>query len=270
MLTQLQIWGGNLVFTGDKTPQMLAAVRDFTEHYPDEKAAIIMTAELTILGAVDLWIMFLFYDGPTPPAGVFDNFTAIGPITNNCKTRSYYDLLTYNNFGVIKGSIYTITTETIPLPSVDVGAEVLGAVYDNWRNTTESVIAVPGIIGSIAFQPIPKTLARKARERGGDLIDLDDDVDRIILEYNYSYLFATDDAKMDAATQKLYTGTRDIVTEYTAKGKLPEAYLPLFANDGYYRQDYFGRLRTANFARTVRDQYDPAGFFAERTGGFKM
>jgi hypothetical protein len=36
---------------------MLAAVRDFTENYVDEKAGIIMTAELTALGAVDTWIM---------------------------------------------------------------------------------------------------------------------------------------------------------------------------------------------------------------------
>ncbi|KAF2691945.1 FAD-binding domain-containing protein [Lentithecium fluviatile CBS 122367] len=267
---QGQIWGGNYVFPGDKAPEMLAAIRDFTEYYPDEKAAVIVTAEVTAVGAVDIWTMFLFYDGPTPPAGVFDNFTAIGPIVDNTKTQSYYDLLTYNNFGVIKGSVYTITTETMPVPDVEVAEEVLGAVYDNWRNTTESVLAISGLIGSIAFQPIPKMLARKALERGGDLIDLDDEVDRIIIEFNYSYLFETDDAKMDAATQQLYRGTRDLVTQFTVSGKLPEAYLPLFANDGYYRQDYFGRLRTAEFARTIRDQYDPNGFFVGRTGGYKM
>lgn len=249
---------------------MLAALRDFTEYYPDEKAGIIMTGELSALGAIDLWIMFLFYDGPTPPAGVFDNFTAIGPFTNNCKTRSYYDLLTYNDFAVVKGSIYTITTETTPLPNATNGAEVLGAIYDNWRNTTESVIGVSGIIGSIAFQPIPKMIARKAREMGGDLIDLDDEVDRLIVEFDFSYWLSTDDATIDAATQQLYTGTRDVVTTYTERGQLPEAYLPLFANDGYFRQDYWGRIRTADFARSVRDAYDPEGLFAQRTGGFKF
>ena len=45
MLTRKQIWGGNLIFSGDKSPQMLAAVRNFTENYTDEKAGIIMTAE---------------------------------------------------------------------------------------------------------------------------------------------------------------------------------------------------------------------------------
>lgn len=158
----------------------------------------------------------------------------------------------------------------MPVPDVAVGEEVMGAVYDNWRNTTESVLGVSGLIGSIAFQPIPKLLARKALERGGDLIDLDDEVDRFIIEFNYSYWLAADDDKMDAATQKLYTGTKAAVDGFTASGKLPSAYLPLFANDGYYRQDYFGRLRTADFARTVRDQYDPSGFFQRRTGGFKV
>ena len=125
-------------------------------------------------------------------------------------------------------------------------------------------------MGSIAFQPIPKTMARKARQMGGDLIDLDDEVDRIMLEFNYSYFFGIDDNTIDKATQKLYQGTRDIVTQFQQSGKLPQAYLPLFMNDCYYRQDYFSRIRTADFARSVRDQYDPHGFFRDRTIGFKM
>ncbi|ORY08724.1 FAD binding domain-containing protein [Clohesyomyces aquaticus] len=267
---QGKVWGGNLVFTGDKAPKMLAALRDFTEHYPDEKAGIIMTAEIAALGAVDLWIMFLFYDGPTPPANVFKNFTDIGPFTNNCKTRSYYDLLSFNNWSVVKGSVYTIATETTPLPNATVGAEVLGAYYSHWRNTTKSVFGVSGVIGSVAFQPMPKLIARKAKERGGDLMNLDDSVDRIIMEFDYSYWLSLDDAKMDDATQRLYSGMRNLITGYTDSGHLPKAYLPLFQNDGYFRQDYFGRLNTVSFARSVREQYDPQDLFADRTGGFKM
>jgi hypothetical protein len=175
-----------------------------------------------------------------------------------------------NNFGVLKGSIYTITTETIPLPSVENGAEVLGAIHANWRNTTKNILGVAGIIGSIAYQPIPKVLARKARERGGDLIDLDDDVDRIILEFNLSYWLDIDDGTVDQATQQLHQGTRNLVTGFQRNGKLPEAYLPLFMNDAYFRQDYFGRLRTSDFARSVGSLYDADGFFRTRTKGWKM
>lgn len=197
-------------------------------------------------------------------------FTDLKPITNTCKSRQYSDLLKTNNFGVIKGSVYTITTETIPLPSAEDAPKILGAIHQNWRNTTKSILTVPGLIGSIAYQPIPKRMARKARELGGDLLDLDDDVDRIILEFNYSYTFGASDEKVDEAIQKLYKGTAAITSKYQGAGQLPDAYLPLFANDGYFRQDYFGRLRTVDFARGVQERYDPNGFFAERTGGFKM
>ncbi|KAF2275893.1 FAD-binding domain-containing protein [Westerdykella ornata] len=267
---QGQIWGGNLMFTANQTPALLTAIREFTENYPDEKAAIIMTTQLSAVGAIDMWLMFLFYDGPTPPPGTFDVFTNIGPILNNCKTRDYDELLTYNNFGIVKGSVYTITTETTPVPPSEHGAEVLGAYYNHWRNITEGLLAVPGFLGAMALQPIPKRLARKAKEMGGDLLDLDDDVDRLIIEVNYSYLSASDDKKIDKALQKFYKGTGDLIRRFQKNGKLPKAYLPLFANDGYYRQDYFGRLRTADFARRVRDRYDPEGFFATRTGGFKL
>ena len=95
-------------------------------------------------------------------------------------------------------------------------------------------------------------------------------MDRIIIEFNYSYLGSLSESKVDVALQQLYKGSGDITRRFQEAGKLPQAYLPLFANDGYYRQDYFGRLRTADFARSVRDRYDPEGFFAARTGGFKM
>lgn len=77
------------------TPLLLSALRDFTEYYPDKCAGIILTAKLTLLGTIDLWIMFLFYKGPSPPPGVFNNFTDIGPIINTCTTRTYYDLLAF-------------------------------------------------------------------------------------------------------------------------------------------------------------------------------
>jgi hypothetical protein len=56
MLTFGQVWGGNIAYTADKSAPILAAVRDFTEYYPDDKAAIIMTAELTQFGAIDMYV----------------------------------------------------------------------------------------------------------------------------------------------------------------------------------------------------------------------
>jgi FAD/FMN-containing dehydrogenase len=59
---QGNIWGGNLVYFGtpDKDKQLLQAVRDWTEHNEDDKAAIIVTAERANFNIIDSWIRFLF------------------------------------------------------------------------------------------------------------------------------------------------------------------------------------------------------------------
>jgi hypothetical protein len=44
---------------------------------------------------------------------------------------------------------------------------VLQEYYEHWYNVTESVLDVTGVLGSIAFQPVPKTFSQKAVERGG-------------------------------------------------------------------------------------------------------
>lgn len=265
-----QIWGGTLLFSSDETPQLLPALRDFTENYDDPKAGIILTAEKTIAGALDIWIMFLFYDGPTPPDNVFAKFQNITNQLDTCKTRTYLDLLTANNDIVLKGSIYTIANEMTTLPSAQNGAEVLGAMYDHWSNTTDSINEVSGLVGSIAFQPVPKRLAKEARDRGGDLIDLDPDVDRIIMEFDYSYWFATDDATVDDANIRLYSGMKDIVDRFVSNGKLPDAYRPLFMNDAYFRQDVNARYKNPNILRSAASMYDPKGLFADRTKGFPL
>jgi hypothetical protein len=50
-----------------------------------------VTAEHALV--LNTWIMFLFYDGPEPPEGVFDNFTAIHPIETTKTWDTYYDLV---------------------------------------------------------------------------------------------------------------------------------------------------------------------------------
>jgi hypothetical protein len=44
---------------------------------------------------------------------------------------------------------------------------VLQEYYDHWFNVTESVLEVTGVLGSIAFQPVPRTFSQKAKDRGG-------------------------------------------------------------------------------------------------------
>ncbi|KAJ9313558.1 CAZyme family AA7 [Paecilomyces variotii] len=265
-----KVWGGNYVFDSKQTPQVLEAVRSFTESYPDDKAAVIVTTEHAAV--LNTWIIFLFYDGPSPPEGVFSNFTAIGPVIDSTKTwDSYYDLLKNNDQFILHGQRYTIATETTPLPNKTVGAEVMQSYYDHFFNVSSSILEVTGLIGSLAFQPMPRTITSKAKALGGDILDLPTDQDYIIFEMDFSYSFAIDDEKVDAANQQLYNGLGELVEKHIDGGLLPDVYRPLFMNDAYYRQDYWGRVRTKETALQTRLKYDPDGFFQKRTsGGFRL
>lgn len=153
---QGDVYGGNLVFLrGPNTDaQLLKAVRDFTEYNQDDKAAVIVTAERANVNIIDSWIIFLFYDGPVAPSGTFDNFTNVdlAPLLNTCRTRTYADLMAFSNWVVIKGSVVDIGTETIPLPSASNGVEVMEGLHAHWRNVSSTVLDVPGIVASIAWQ----------------------------------------------------------------------------------------------------------------------
>ena len=266
------VWGGNLAFlrTPSKDAKLLKAVRDFTEYNTDPKAAVIVTAERTNVNLVDSWILFLFYDGPTPTPGLFTNFTSLGPIVNTLHTRTYADLMAFSNWVIVPASIVTIGTETIPLPSSG-NQDILTSIHAHWRNVSSTVLAVPGVIASIAFQPFPKAIAAEALSRSPDLIDCDADADRMIIEINYSFLLPSDYERMSDTMEATYTGVRERVLAGQQAGRLPDVYLPLFMNYGFYRQDYFGRLKAGSraLAHEVAERVDPGGLFRGRTGGWK-
>ncbi|KAH7156748.1 hypothetical protein EDB81DRAFT_757182 [Dactylonectria macrodidyma] len=261
------VYGGNLHFVRSEETDagLLAAVRDFTEYNVDGKAAIIVSAARAAAGAVDIWVIFIFYDGPEPPAGTFDDFTSLKPLANTLKQQSYAELLTNNNAFVQRGSVYTIGTETVPLPS---GSAGLADIHAHWRNVSAPILGLAGAAAMTAYQPFPRRMARAARARGLDLVDMDDRVDRIIVEFNYSHLLQTDSPRIDRAMKETIKGVRDRALQWQDG----DAFLPLFMNDGYYSQDYFGRLRPKlrRLARRVAADVDPEGIFQHRTGGFKL
>lgn len=271
---QGSVWGGNLLFlrTPETDKKILQAVRDFTEYNIDDKAAVIVTAERAQVNLVDSWILFVFYDGPAPPAGTFTNFTSIGPLANTARTRTYADLMAFSNWVVLKGFQVMIGTETIPNPSPQNSVEVLETIHAHWRNISASTLLVPGIVASIAYQPFPKRIAAAARARSPDLIDANPDADKLIIELNYAFLSPTDYPVMEQKMRNTYGGIREKTLAWQAEGKLAQGVdLPVFMNYGFYAQDYFGRLKPANraLARRVADEVDPQGLFRGRTGGWK-
>lgn len=64
----------------------------------------------------------------------------------------------------------------------------------------------------MALQPLPKSLATRAKQKGGDLLGFDDDIDRIIFELDYSYVFEDlDSDTVDGAMVQAYSGLQTLV-----------------------------------------------------------
>ncbi|KAF9038024.1 FAD-binding domain-containing protein [Panaeolus papilionaceus] len=85
------VWGGTAIFDGSTLDQINAATAAFYANVQDPKASMIAT-----YGAMmtqPFVSVLMFYDGPTPPAGIFDAFLTIPALTSNVGTRSYLSLV---------------------------------------------------------------------------------------------------------------------------------------------------------------------------------
>ncbi|PBK95430.1 FAD dependent oxidoreductase [Armillaria gallica] len=88
---QGQVWGGLITYTQDHLSEANAATVKFSNDVTDPKAAIITTYNF-LLGQPGV-SQLLFYDGPTPPDGIFDDFLAIPHFTQDIKTRDFTSLV---------------------------------------------------------------------------------------------------------------------------------------------------------------------------------
>ncbi|EMD36676.1 hypothetical protein CERSUDRAFT_123772 [Gelatoporia subvermispora B] len=88
---QEQIWGGLIVMDPGTFDQFNSAVLHFIANVTDPKVGIIAT--FTSMSGTVLPITLLFYDAPTPPDGIFDDFLEIPAIEQNIGTRSILSLI---------------------------------------------------------------------------------------------------------------------------------------------------------------------------------
>ncbi|EIM87246.1 FAD-binding domain-containing protein [Stereum hirsutum FP-91666 SS1] len=88
---QTEVWGGLITITEPYLNQTAAAVASFVANTTDPKAATIPTFNF-VLGAPGVSLL-LFYDDPTPPDGIFDEFLAIPYFTKDVSTRSFVSLV---------------------------------------------------------------------------------------------------------------------------------------------------------------------------------
>ncbi|KAF8148763.1 hypothetical protein K438DRAFT_1989121 [Mycena galopus ATCC 62051] len=107
---QGQVWGGLITYTFDQIPAVSAAVAQYASTVTDPKAAIIPAYNF-LLGEPGV-ANLIFYDGPTPPPGIFDAFLAIPSFTKDISTRSFISLVRSSPANLttgLRGAFHTVT-----------------------------------------------------------------------------------------------------------------------------------------------------------------
>ncbi|KAG5635080.1 hypothetical protein H0H81_012503 [Sphagnurus paluster] len=85
-----KVWGGLLTYTSAQVSAISAAIAAFSASSTDPKAGLTMA--YNFLGELEIRVL-LFYDGPTPPAGIFDKFLAIPFYSKDISTRDFLSLV---------------------------------------------------------------------------------------------------------------------------------------------------------------------------------
>ncbi|KAJ7017545.1 FAD-binding domain-containing protein [Mycena alexandri] len=87
-----KVWGGLIAYGAAQTAEFNTAFANFAANAADPKAALVSGYALDATGAPIVGNI-MFYDGPTPPPGVFDAFLKIKNISSDIGTRTLSSLV---------------------------------------------------------------------------------------------------------------------------------------------------------------------------------
>ncbi|KJA17158.1 hypothetical protein HYPSUDRAFT_70899 [Hypholoma sublateritium FD-334 SS-4] len=90
---QSLVWGGSILNLESTLSDVEAATIAFQAAVTDPKAGLIMTYNYVPSIQQILINQLMFYDGPTPPAGIFDTLLAIPATSSDVSTRSMLSLV---------------------------------------------------------------------------------------------------------------------------------------------------------------------------------
>ncbi|KAG1803352.1 uncharacterized protein BJ212DRAFT_1438885 [Suillus subaureus] len=117
---QSQVWGGLVSYSQNQWAAASSAIANFSANVTDPKAS--MYNAYNYISGVPIMANILFYDAPTPPEGMFDEFLAIPAIVAAVSTRSYVDLvqsLPLNATAGLRTVFSSVAMEDVTVPVLD-------------------------------------------------------------------------------------------------------------------------------------------------------
>ncbi|EGX91944.1 FAD-binding, type 2 [Cordyceps militaris CM01] len=280
-----QVWGGVRIYTEDKRAAIIAAVARFTSENTDPKAAIIPTFDFAgvLALSVPVVIVAFFYDGVVVPAGIFDAFDAVRPLSDSTKVRTFVTMAEELLAGDMKGLRFRIGVNSFPAMP---GANMTAFLNDHYdlvkRRSVEAALKEPldFKIVSFAVQPMPRGIAQASRDRnGGNALGINPDHgDRVWIEYDIAWANPLCDVLCTQWLKSMVQEAHDLhvekysgiyPTNYQSGDLETLSYNPIFMNDALSSQPVLQSYGEQNRARlmAIQSAYDPHGFLMNRQDG---
>ncbi|KAH9830759.1 FAD dependent oxidoreductase [Rhodofomes roseus] len=255
---QTEVWGG-IIITTNVDDDVVAATQKFYDNVNDPKAAILTTFNYDASIGMNITEMTLYYNAPTPPEGMFDDFLGLTSISQNISTRSYLSLIlaTIEGSNGLRGYFHTVSL-------YDYSTTLLNAIVNEtqfWRGQLES--DVPELFISYDVEPIlPSVFSHgtdsawpPSRENG-------------ILPLNIYYAWASPDN--DTLINQIMVQSAEYLTQIAVAEGQDIAQTSLYPNYAIYNTT-MERIYAGNLPRLreVKAKYDPFNVMS-LSGGWKF
>ncbi|KAK0479228.1 hypothetical protein IW261DRAFT_168031 [Armillaria novae-zelandiae] len=247
------VWGGAASYNASYISAFNAAAVKFSSEVTDPRAAMLMT--YTYASGQVLLAILMFYDGPTPPDGIFDDFLAIPALAQDVTTRSYFDLFNSSfattNAGAGHRAVYN------HIPTLEYSESFIEGIVDE-LNFWGSTLSAHGAVSiTYAIEPFLPSLLTHAPAGSSAYPS---SRDHVVFPTAVSLEWASqseDDVFHDAARQTV-----------KKLGVAGETIYPNYAIYDVPVVDMYGEEGVKRMEAT-RERVDPHGVML-LTGGFKV
>ncbi|KAI0260021.1 FAD-binding domain-containing protein [Gloeopeniophorella convolvens] len=110
---QGQVWGGIISYPPDQLDALNGAIVNFEERVDDSRAMVFLS--LTFIPSRVALSVVLFYDGPSPPEGLFDDFLTLQIDKSDVSSRSYADFVRSMSTGSTDLAGFRVFYSTVPV-----------------------------------------------------------------------------------------------------------------------------------------------------------
>ncbi|PBK61210.1 FAD dependent oxidoreductase [Armillaria solidipes] len=247
------VWGGAASYNASYISTFAAASVKYCSEVTDPKAAI-----LIIYGYASGQVLLstqMFYDGPTPPDGIFDDFLAISTLAQDVTTRSFFDLINSTAASVNASTGYRTVYNDIPM--LEYSESSIEGVINELNYWGPTLSAHGGSFVGYAIEPFLPSLLTHA-PAGSSAYPSSRDHVAFPTNLNMQWLSESEDGVFhDAARQTAERLGAEGESIYPNYAIYDTPVVDIFSEEGVKRME------------ATRERVDPHGVML-LTGGFKV